>query len=137
MEVLESSIQLISPPVVRKHHSSSRLSLILDQSHTYHASRGQKAEQLSAKRKAVKLHKQSDSVGAEELEGKLTNNMKRTKQVSTEKRASSWLATLPIDSLSTNLKVFSEVPSVYAMAGDLLIHHLTASVVTNSQLSTH
>ena len=83
------------------HHKSSQsitaplVSLILVQSHTYHQEA--KAEQLNAKKKAVKIRKQSDSQAAAELESKLSNNMKRAMQVSTEKGASSWLATLPID----------------------------------------
>ena len=83
------------------HHKSSQsitaplVSLILVQSHTYHQEA--KAEQLIAKKKAVKIRKQSDSQAAAELESKLLNNMKRAMQVSTEKGPSSWLATLPID----------------------------------------
>ena len=82
------------------HQSSENItaplvSLILEQSHTYHQEA--KAEQLSAKKEAVKRRKQSDSAAAAELEDKLANNMKRAMQVSSEKGASSWLATLPID----------------------------------------
>ncbi len=83
------------------HHQSSEnitaplVSLILDQSHVYHQEA--KAQQLSAKKEAVKRRKQSDSAAAIELESKLPDSMKRAMQVSTEKGASSWLATLPID----------------------------------------
>ena len=82
------------------HHQSSEkitaplVSLILEQSHTYHQEA--KAEQLRAKKEAVKQHKQRDSAAAVELEDSLPNNMKRTMQVSSEKGASSWIATLPI-----------------------------------------
>ncbi len=43
------------------------------------------------------MRKKSDSQAAAELESRLTNSMKRAMQVSAEKGASSWLATLPID----------------------------------------
>ena len=82
------------------HHQSSEnitaplISLILEQSHTYHQEA--KAEQLRAKKEAVKQHKQRDTAAAVELEDSLPNNMKRAMQVSSEKGASSWLATLPI-----------------------------------------
>ena len=82
------------------HHQSSEnitaplVSLILEQSHTYHQEA--KAEQLRAKKEAVKQHKQRDTAAAVELEDSLPNNMKRAMQVSSEKGASSWLATLPI-----------------------------------------
>ena len=54
-------------------------------------------EATQCQEKAVKIRKQSDSQAAAELESKLSNNIKRAMQVSTEKGISSWLATLPID----------------------------------------
>ena len=82
------------------HHQSSEnitaplVSLILEQSHTFHQE--VKEKQLRAKKESVKQRKQRDSAAAAELEERLANNMKRAIQVSSEKGASSWLATLPI-----------------------------------------
>ena len=89
MEALESS----TPLQITKHHSSSRLShpgLI-----THTIKRPKQNNSCNAK-KAVKLRKQLDTRAAAELEGKLTNNMKRGK-FQQRRGASSWLAILPID----------------------------------------
>ena len=77
-----------------EHITAPLVSLILQQSHTY--PQEAKAEQLRAKEQAAKLRKQRDSTTATELKDKLPNNMKRAMEASTEKGASSWLATLPI-----------------------------------------
>ena len=77
-----------------EHITAPLVSLILQQSHTY--PQEAKAEQLRAKEQAVKLRKQRDATTATELKDKLPNNMKRAMEASTEKGASSWLATLPI-----------------------------------------
>ena len=67
------------------HHQSSEsitaplVSLILEQSHTYHHEA--KAEQLRAKKEAVKRRKQLDSAAVAEMEDKLAHNMKRAMQV--------------------------------------------------------
>ena len=77
-----------------EHITAPLISLILQQSHTY--PQEAKAEQLRAKEQAVKLRKQRDATTATELKDKLPNNMKKAMEASTEKGASSWLATLPI-----------------------------------------
>ena len=77
-----------------EHITAPLVSLIVQQSHTY--PQEAKAEQLRAKEQAVKLRKQWDATTATELKDKLPNNIKRALEASTEKGASSWLATLPI-----------------------------------------
>lgn len=98
LPVRHGGLGIINPTKNNKsHHKSSTnitaplVSLILDQSHTYHLEA--KVEQFKA---AMKERKQLESVSAAELKDKLANNMKRAMQVSSEKGASSWLATLPI-----------------------------------------
>ena len=84
----------------RFYHQSSKnitaplISLISEQSPIYHQEA--KAQQLTAKREAIRQRKQRDLAAAAEVEEKLTNDMKRAMQVSTEKGASGWFATLPI-----------------------------------------
>ena len=101
LPVRHGGLGIINPTINnRYHHQSSEnitaplVSLILEQSHTYHQEA--KAEQLRAKNEAMKQRKQLDSAAAAEIEDKLPNNLKRAMQVSKEKGASSWLATLPI-----------------------------------------
>ena len=83
----------------RFYHQSSKsitaplTSLISEQSLIYHQEA--KAQQLTAKKEAIRQQKR-DSAAAAELEERLTNDMKRAMQVSTEKGASRWLVTLPI-----------------------------------------
>ena len=99
LPVRHGGLGIINPTRnTRSHHQSSEsitaplVSLIVEQSHTY--DQEAKVEQLRAKKEAIKQHKQLDSAAAAELEDKLPNNLKRAIQVSKEKGASSWLATL-------------------------------------------
>ena len=55
-----------------------------------------KADQLKAKKEAVKQQKQRDSAAAVELEDSLHSKLKRAVQISSEKRVLSWLATLHV-----------------------------------------
>ena len=96
LPVRHGGLGIINPTRnTRSHHQSSEsITAPLVQSHTY--DQEAKVEQLRAKKDAIKQHKQLDSAAAAELEDKLPNNLKRAIQVSKEKGASSWLATLPI-----------------------------------------
>ena len=119
------------------HHQSSEnitaplVSLVLEQSHTYHQEA--KAEQLRAKKETVKQHKHRHSAVAAELEDSLPNNMKRALQVSSEKGASSWLATLPIaeHGFALHKGAFRDT-LVYGTAGD---HHLPSHCICSHQFT--
>ena len=83
-----------------QHNTSMKITaplvaLILRQSHTYPSEA--KAKQMKSKNNARTLRRQLERTAATELQGKLPTRLQRAMIASTEKGASSWLSSLPID----------------------------------------
>ena len=124
----------------RFYHQSSKsitaplTSLISEQSLIYHQEA--KAQQLTAKKEAIRQRKQRDSAAVPELEERLANDMKRAMQVSTEKGASSWLVTLPIAEHGFALHKGAFLPSLWmAPTSSTTPLHLRAQL--HSRACTH